>query len=524
MLQHKPSSMRIVHPLLFALFPVIFLYAHNMKQLAAGQIVGALIAVPGGALLLWLALWLVFKNGAKAAIVTSFFLIAFFSYGHVHEALFYLSTKRGQLFITRNIFLMPLFAVVFLAGCFFVVRTRKTLQSLTRILNVVAGCLVGFSLLNIAVFTMRTWGPAQSLAQGPTAPTPAVQPHDAADLPNIYYIILDAYARDDVLQNIYQFDNSEFLEFLTGKGFYVARKSNSNYIATPFSLGAALNMRYLDDLTEQFGSETDDFRPVCRLLPHNKVFTLLRKVGYRIVSFATGFGVTELKTADIYLTSGWSLNEFETLLLATTPLLSFRILFEAHFPPFEPQRKRILYQLDHLKDTLDLQGPLLVFDHIICPHPPFRFGPEGQSLDPRDTNFLRYADEPKDETVVAKYIDYYRGQVQFINHRITQVVEDLLTQSTRPTVIILQADHGPDAIFDYAKPDTACVERLPILNAYYFPDGDYSQLYPSITPVNSFRVVFNKYLGTNYPLLQDKCYFHDEQRAYDFLDLTDQVD
>jgi len=42
-----------------------------------------------------------------------------------------------------------------------------------------------------------------------------------------------------------------------------------------------------------------------------------------------------------------------------------------------------------------------------------------------------------------------------------------------------------------------------ILNAYYFPDQDYSDLYDSISPVNSFRVVLNRYLGAAYPILED---------------------
>ena len=32
-----------------------------------------------------------------------------------------------------------------------------------------------------------------------------------------------------------------------------------------------------------------------------------------------------------------------------------------------------------------------------------------------------------------------------------------------------------------------------ILNVYYFPDGAYHMLYDTITPVNSFRILFNKF-------------------------------
>ena len=47
--------------------------------------------------------------------------------------------------------------------------------------------------------------------------------------------------------------------------------------------------------------------------------------------------------------------------------------------------------------------------------------------------------------------------------------------------------------------------RVAILNAYLLPGGEES-LYPSISPVNSFRVILNEYFGHGLPLLPDKSY------------------
>jgi hypothetical protein len=46
------------------------------------------------------------------------------------------------------------------------------------------------------------------------------------------------------------------------------------------------------------------------------------------------------------------------------------------------------------------------------------------------------------------------------------------------------------------------------LNAYYLPKG-YKDLYDSITPVNSFRIILNEYFGASYPLLPDITYESD---------------
>ena len=67
-------------------------------------------------------------------------------------------------------------------------------------------------------------------------------------------------------------------------------------------------------------------------------------------------------------------------------------------------------------------------------------------------------------------------------------------------------------------------ERASILNAYYMPQGKTDLLYPAITPVNSFRVIFNTYFGTNYRLLPDQTYYSPLVNPYDFIDITDKIE
>jgi hypothetical protein len=47
---------------------------------------------------------------------------------------------------------------------------------------------------------------------------------------------------------------------------------------------------------------------------------------------------------------------------------------------------------------------------------------------------------------------------------------------------------------------------MAILNAYSVPGGA-PALYPSISPVNSFRVILNARFGESLPLLPDRSYF-----------------
>src|SRR5262249_55600413 len=74
--------------------------------------------------------------------------------------------------------------------------------------------------------------------------------------PDIYYIILDGYARSDVLRRNFGLDNEPFLRRLERKGFFVARRSAANYCQTPLCLASSLNARYLDRLVDPGARDT----------------------------------------------------------------------------------------------------------------------------------------------------------------------------------------------------------------------------------------------------------------------------
>src|SRR5690606_5473879 len=74
-----------------------------------------------------------------------------------------------------------------------------------------------------------------------------------------------------------------------------------------------------------------------------------------------------------------------------------------------------------------------------------------------------------------------------------------------------------------APPDELRI-KTGILNAYYFPGRDYDGLTQDITPVNSYRVLFNTYFSTTFPLLENRIYaFPNDGKIYEFHDVTDKV-
>jgi hypothetical protein len=87
-----------------------------------------------------------------------------------------------------------------------------------------------------------------------------------------------------------------------------------------------------------------------------------------------------------------------------------------------------------------------------------------------------------------------------------EIIDNLMEQSTQPPIIIIQGDHGAPINWEgYGYPKE---NKLAILNAYYLPGVEVGDiLYDSITPVNTFRLVFDLYFNGNLGLLEDESIF-----------------
>jgi len=336
--------------------------------------------------------------------------------------------------------------------------------------------------------------------------------------PDIYYIILDTYARNDALNKI-GIDNNVFLQTLTDKGFYIANCSNSNYFFTSLSLTSSLNFEYIKDIDTIFTPENTDETLLDYYLKNNKVRAMLEDSGYTTIAFETGYYWSSWKTADIYLQPdrtnvdmivGSKINEFESMLIRSTGFLSIldssSKFIENHFQdihfPYSNHINRELFILESLKEIPKWDSPKFVFAHILIPHYPYVFSSEGDILtDPG------YWDNPIDRGTPINeeyFLSGYSNQVTFINNKIISIVDKILEDSKNEPIIIIQGDTGIKEPY-----------RQAILNAYYFPDGNYSSLYSTISPVNTFRVVFNQYFAADYPYLVDETYYSTYEFPYD---------
>ncbi len=340
-------------------------------------------------------------------------------------------------------------------------------------------------------------------------------------LPDIYYIILDGYGRGDMLKELHGFDNSQFLLQLEDRGFFIPAQSQSNYPRTLLSLASSLNMKYLDSTSDVLG-KAENWWLLEPYMKNSAVRSIVEQAGYTTVFLASGWDYTDIRDGDYYFSPyPIFLNDFEESLILRTNLepithITSRII---SFPSYETHRRTILYQFQQLVETSQLKSPKFVFAHILSPHPPFVFDASGEPIDPvygytlMDTKEL-FGDIPQ-------YQESYIEQLIYTNQLVLEMIDGILSNSITPPVIILQADHGPGILFEYDDQDYSCLyERYSILNAYLFPSPGIDSIPSNISPVNTFRLVFNQYLGQDYPLLPEKRVFSFAPAIYQYQDVT----
>lgn len=494
------------HPLLIALYAPLELGSYNMGQIQLSDTYRSLIVSEILAIVIFCLCWVFLRRWQAAGMAASILIVLFLSYGHVYNLLDEFTI--GGVLIGRHRYVIMVWALAACLGLWWTARKPANFSSLTSTLNLISALLVIWALVPIVLYELRTTTvqPTEVEASHEQQILYDVKKPSAKQLPDIYYIILDAYGRSDVLLNFVHYDNSAFLNELQSMGFYVAPCAQSNYSSTELSLSSSLNMDYLSALDPALTPDNTDRLPLWNLIKENQVSAILRKLGYHTFAFETGFAFDHFNDLDAYYTlPSRGVNEFENLYISTTFgrfLDDAGLLAGLRETPEDRKRERILFDLRTLQELPLTPGPKFVFAHLVIPHQPFVFGPNGEALTIQPQKI-----KSKEYYSIARYGLGYRNQAIFISRQISQLVKDIIEKSPTPPIIIIQGDHGPSHYNDTV--------RMQILNAYYFPDAQ-PQLYPTITPVNTFRVLFNTYFETKLDLLEDVSRHSEYPHAYQY--------
>lgn len=516
-----PKSMKvsveilsIIHPYLFAIYPAIFLLSKNIHQdvdVFFVIIIILFILVITGIFLFITHLFE--KDYYKTSIIVSITLLLFFFYGNFVELLSQARVLIDSYGITGlNRYLLPFWLLITCLNIVMIHRIKSDFKNIAKYLNISSFILIAFSVGSLFYNYFHLTSSGTSNYDDAYYEFLSKDQYLKNNLqPNIYYIILDGYASTSTLNDLYNYDNSDFVAYLNREGFFVAAGSKSNYSSTLKSLCSSLNLCYINHISDAPPEAKSD-KAMQRLIRNSRVFNFLKSRGYSVEYYGTYSNLGMENKVQLNVSG----NEFLVTLLEMTMFRPFLSYYERDNKEI---RKRILFTFSNLAKLKSDGKPKFIFAHIIVPHPPFVFGRNGECVDEVHSS-LSHGWEHK---------QLYLNQLIYVNKMIKKLIEEILSESKTSPIIIVQSDHGPASELTANNnqrkkinnpPIKEVQERMGILNAYYLPQK-VNLLYNTISPVNTFRVIFNNYFDQKYRLLEDKHYYSSYIEPFNFIDVTE---
>ena len=527
---NKKKNKKIFHPFLVAVFPILIIYSQNIGRVNFEDLILPIILVLIFSIVLYYTLKIILKNPFKSALIVTIILILLFSYGHVYYLLNDVSIDGFD--IGRNLYLIPAFGLALGILIFFTIRAGRVFDNATSIINVVSIVFIMVAISNVvfvgAEITNYDKDSSQELFYETRDFSGYFEPHkflisENQELPDVYYLILDEYARNDALLEYHDFSNHELTEFLENKGFHIAKNSFANYPMSVQSIPATMNMNYINFLADEIGTEVRNYKPLNEknygLYPNNMVIKNFKEMNYKIITFNT-FALhlheNPLSDETFCHRDKFLLDNRLVDVLARTSIFGYYIERWAE----GELRQVTLCAFENFGNAGNVfDEPVFVWAHIMLPHPPWIFGPNGEEITPGKPLLITDNPEFRDSGWEPKR--QYIQQVQFANKKTIEAVENIL-ENNKNAIIIIQGDHGTAWETNWMEPskDDAW-QRLRNFDAIYFPDEDKRvQLNDDRTLVNTFRIVFNSYFGSDYEMLENKMYWGWNAKPYYFEDVT----
>lgn len=380
--------------------------------------------------------------------------------------------------------------------------------------------------VQLAVVGKRLWEIRQPLGYQYKPPSLNYDPAKVVSKPDIYYLVFDRYASSETLKDIYNYDNSDLVNFLTQQGFVTRSSAYANYPFTMSSLSSTMSLNYLPEFRRLFSKDGEwqagfAYRSVINNPP---IAQTLKAHGYSYTQVSSWWDFTRLNiNADHHPTISFRFNVLNKAFYLSD--LERDIINKSILSPWLTKgmsigknpilkygldrnpRQNFEAQTSALKELAvrdNKTTPQFIFAHILSPHEPFIFKADGSDTD--------YSPDRNDLGIDEKV--KYTNQVTYLNKRIKDLISHIRASSPNAAIVI-QADEGPypkQFRFELAKghyydpidlPLPQMKQKFGILASYYLPGVDPEKTKQVDSSVNIFRFVLNNYLGYNLPLLAE---------------------
>lgn len=314
---------------------------------------------------------------------------------------------------------------------------------------------------------------------------------------NVYYIILDEYARTDQLKKVTGYDNTAAMEALRAKGFVVKEKALANYPTTFLSLGASLGMNY----PVGNGDEAHLENFMAALQGDNAATRAFKGLGYKYLHLPSNqWGGSQCgDEVDFCLVQSGSpiFRKLETawetinLLIQMTPI-SYVMRINLIGAGYNP---RLVDDIESYWNEAKTRQPFFLFAHTLPPHAPYIFKADCSYQDRLSFDLQRNG-----ANVRALYVDNLRCATK----RLLKFIE-FLDQHDPESLVIVQSDHGSKFNVQFDWKDPADFEqRFGVLLAVRAPEACQEWLYDGLSPVNILRFALSCVTGTTPSYVEDR--------------------
>lgn len=487
--------------LLLPVLPVVFFFLHSLNQFNE-------LIFTFGVLLLFLIyssfsfiLFFCLTKIPKLSLSQSFFLgtlitTSFLFFGVLQDTLLHL--KKIQ-FLSNSLFLLFFIFTIIVSLSFLIKKKRYNPGIANRFITLLFLVLIGYEIFLFSI-TMIRGKSIYAIADDMTSPVLITKNQTKDVKPDIYHIVFDGYTNRPAFNEFWEYDN-DIYPFLTSKGFYTVDSAMSNYKSTPFSISSTFNLQYLKGAGPYLVSNSSNFLVGQRTYIDNLLFSFLKQEEYQLSNFSqlenekllTGFGflgvekpsnwLRKLTMERIYL-NPWIISKISKFFKGADKLPT---MIKRSMKSFRDYNNNALQHVSYNCEKYAKSGeaaPLFSYTHFMIPHDPYQVDKEG--------NFIPSA-QPGTNNMKG-----YLEQVKYSNKLIRQITGCLLSDTTRKKIIIFQGDHGYRHFGNASSS-----KQYGALNAFYFYNNDYEGLAKHMSHVNTYRIVLNKFFGTQLSILKD---------------------
>jgi hypothetical protein len=450
---------------------------------------------------LYLLLYVIYRDAIRPAFVATYLMAFNFSFGYVQDLL----TAALPMLSRYRVIL----GVAVLAGILLVISLGRRPKKFSRPIFFLNTLLLAWLLtdgillfigmgrpLTDGLFIAPSPGAGSALLSSPPGDIRSTDKDHPG--PDIYFIIFDEYASTASLKKCYGYDNSGLDSFLLQKGFHIQYNSHSNYHETPLCMASIFNMAYLGWRAPGYICSEHAYASCEGPIRHNLVMKFLAARGYSIVNCSQFDldGHPAVVTQRTLPLRGRLIEEATFMYRLANELgwhhyerWPFLHRFLHHIPYETLDNDQVLLEKTMATVRVPHRAPAFVYAHLEIPHLHFVYSAEGRLRTPAELS-------PTDPAGKAAG---YTGYLPYTNDKLKTLISDIQQNTKNQAVIILMGDHG----FRNEVPDKGYLNFFQNLNAVYFPDNDYHLLYDSISGVNQFRVVLNKFFDQKMPMLKD---------------------